>query len=253
MVDIGTAHGLRTTAVLTDMSVPLGRAVGNALEVAESVEVLRGGGPPDVVALTVALAREMLGAGRDRRRPRGGARVGRGVPGVGGDDRRAGRRPVGAAAGGDARRGAAGGALRRARALRRAGGRSRGLAARRRPGAQGARGAGGGGGPSAGRYRATRWRPVSPCWNCTRTRPTPCRARSPRWTAESWWPTARLRGVPRSSATPCAPDGRRKSDERHSRRIGSDESAARPLWIEARSLVGVVAHELGVRRRRAVR
>ena len=60
MVDIGTAHGLRTVAVLTDMSVPLGRAVGNALEVAESVDVLRGGGPPDVVALTVALAREML-------------------------------------------------------------------------------------------------------------------------------------------------------------------------------------------------
>ena len=42
------------------MSVPLGRAVGNALEVAESVEVLRGGGPADVVELTVALAREML-------------------------------------------------------------------------------------------------------------------------------------------------------------------------------------------------
>ena len=60
MVDIGTAHGLRTTAVLTDMSVPLGRAVGNALEVAESVEVLRGGGPPDVVTLTVVLAEEML-------------------------------------------------------------------------------------------------------------------------------------------------------------------------------------------------
>src|SRR5919107_4489148 len=60
MVDIGTAHGLRTTAVLTDMSVPLGRAVGNALEVAESVDVLRGGGPADLVALTVALAREML-------------------------------------------------------------------------------------------------------------------------------------------------------------------------------------------------
>ena len=60
MVDIGAAHGLRTTAVLTDMTVPLGRAVGNALEVAESVEVLRGGGPADVVELTVALAREML-------------------------------------------------------------------------------------------------------------------------------------------------------------------------------------------------
>ncbi len=60
MVRIGTAHGLATTALLTDMSAPLGRAVGNALEVAESVEVLRGGGPADVVALTVALAREML-------------------------------------------------------------------------------------------------------------------------------------------------------------------------------------------------
>jgi thymidine phosphorylase len=60
MVRIGGAHGLSTTALLTDMSVPLGRAVGNALEVAESVEVLRGGGPSDVVELTVALAREML-------------------------------------------------------------------------------------------------------------------------------------------------------------------------------------------------
>jgi thymidine phosphorylase len=60
MVRIGADHGLPTVALLTDMSVPLGRAVGNALEVAESVEVLRGGGPADVVALTLALAREML-------------------------------------------------------------------------------------------------------------------------------------------------------------------------------------------------
>ncbi|GLZ39250.1 thymidine phosphorylase [Actinokineospora sp. NBRC 105648] len=60
LVDIGVAAGLRTSALLTDMSVPLGRAVGNALEVAESVEVLRGGGPSDVVDLTLALAREML-------------------------------------------------------------------------------------------------------------------------------------------------------------------------------------------------
>lgn len=49
-----------TRAVLTDMAVPLGRAVGNAVEVAESLEVLAGGGPADVVELTVALAREML-------------------------------------------------------------------------------------------------------------------------------------------------------------------------------------------------
>jgi thymidine phosphorylase len=60
LVGIGVEHGLATTAVLTDMSTPLGRAVGNAVEVAESVEVLQGGGPPDVVELTVTLAREML-------------------------------------------------------------------------------------------------------------------------------------------------------------------------------------------------
>jgi thymidine phosphorylase len=60
LVGIGREHELSVTAVLTDMSVPLGRAVGNAVEVAESVEVLQGGGPADVVELTVALAREML-------------------------------------------------------------------------------------------------------------------------------------------------------------------------------------------------
>jgi len=60
MVEIGAAHGVRTTALLTDMGTPLGRAVGNAVEVAEAVEVLRGEGPADVVALTLALAREML-------------------------------------------------------------------------------------------------------------------------------------------------------------------------------------------------
>src|SRR6266545_4663418 len=60
LVSIGVDHGLRISALITDMSVPLGRAVGNALEVAESVEVLRGGGQADVVELTLALAREML-------------------------------------------------------------------------------------------------------------------------------------------------------------------------------------------------
>ncbi|MDQ6937843.1 MAG: thymidine phosphorylase, partial [Actinomycetota bacterium] len=62
MVDLGAAHGTKTVAVLTDMSTPLGRTAGNALEVAESVEVLAGGGPPDVVELTLVLAREMLAA-----------------------------------------------------------------------------------------------------------------------------------------------------------------------------------------------
>jgi thymidine phosphorylase len=61
MVELGKAHGVRTVALLTDMSTPLGLAVGNAVEVAEAVEVLAGGGPEDVVSLTLALAREMLG------------------------------------------------------------------------------------------------------------------------------------------------------------------------------------------------
>ena len=62
MVDLGTDAGVNTVALLTDMSVPLGLTVGNALEVRESVEVLAGGGPADVVELTIALAREMLAA-----------------------------------------------------------------------------------------------------------------------------------------------------------------------------------------------
>ncbi len=66
MVGLGSDAGVRTVALLTDMSVPLGLTAGNAIEVAESVEVLAGGGPADVVELTVALAREMLtAAGRD--------------------------------------------------------------------------------------------------------------------------------------------------------------------------------------------
>lgn len=60
MVDLGVAYGVPTRALLTDMDRPLGRAVGNAIEVAESLDVLAGGGPDDVVTLTVALAREML-------------------------------------------------------------------------------------------------------------------------------------------------------------------------------------------------
>ncbi|WP_062387381.1 thymidine phosphorylase [Demequina iriomotensis] len=64
MVDLGTDAGVVTSALLTDMSTPLGRGIGNGLEVTESLEVLAGGGPADVVELTLALAREMLaGAG----------------------------------------------------------------------------------------------------------------------------------------------------------------------------------------------
>ena len=62
MVDLGTDAGVRTVALLTDMDTPLGLTAGNALEVAESVELLAGGGPRDVVELTVRLAEEMLEA-----------------------------------------------------------------------------------------------------------------------------------------------------------------------------------------------
>ncbi len=62
MVGLGAEAGVRTVALLTAMDTPLGRTAGNALEVTESVEVLAGGGPADVVELTLALAREMLAA-----------------------------------------------------------------------------------------------------------------------------------------------------------------------------------------------
>jgi thymidine phosphorylase len=78
MVELGTAHGVRTVALLTDMSTPLGLTAGNALEVAESVAVLAGGGPADVVELTLALAREMLdGAGLTDADPADALRDGR--------------------------------------------------------------------------------------------------------------------------------------------------------------------------------
>jgi len=60
MVGLGTRHGVATVAQLTAMDQPLGRACGNAIEVLESIDVLRGGGPADVRDLTVALARTML-------------------------------------------------------------------------------------------------------------------------------------------------------------------------------------------------
>jgi thymidine phosphorylase len=62
MVEIGGAEGVIAVALLTDMSVPLGLTAGNALEVEEAIEVLAGGGPSDVVELTLALAHEMIAA-----------------------------------------------------------------------------------------------------------------------------------------------------------------------------------------------
>jgi thymidine phosphorylase len=60
MVALGEEHGVRTRALLTRMDVPLGRAAGNAVEVEESVQALRGNGPADLMEVTLALAREML-------------------------------------------------------------------------------------------------------------------------------------------------------------------------------------------------
>ena len=60
MLGLGVAHGVDGVALLTDMDQPLGRAAGNALEVAEAVELLAGGGPADVRTITLALATEML-------------------------------------------------------------------------------------------------------------------------------------------------------------------------------------------------
>ena len=60
MVRLGEAHGVKTSALLTNMGTPLGRSAGNGLEVIESVESMRGKGPPDLMEVTLALAREML-------------------------------------------------------------------------------------------------------------------------------------------------------------------------------------------------
>ena len=60
MVALGEEHQVKTTALLTTMDAPLGRAVGNAVEVQESVLALRGDGPPDLMQVTLALAAEML-------------------------------------------------------------------------------------------------------------------------------------------------------------------------------------------------
>ena len=143
MVDLGQDAGVTTVALLTDMSTPLGLTAGNALEVRESVEVLAGGGPSDVVELTLALAREMLSAAghvmimiRRRRCARGGH--GR----LAFHDHRPGRGPGCRVADGPGARGDHRGHRRSAAQTGRDGGRGRGVAAGCGSGPQGGRGTG---------------------------------------------------------------------------------------------------------------
>jgi thymidine phosphorylase len=77
MVDLGRAHGVETRALLTDMNTPLGLTAGHSIEVEESVEVLAGGGPADIVELTLALAQEMLDAAGVSADPEAALRDGR--------------------------------------------------------------------------------------------------------------------------------------------------------------------------------
>jgi pyrimidine-nucleoside phosphorylase/thymidine phosphorylase len=74
LIALGRRLGLPVRALLTDMDQPLGAAIGNAVEVREAIDVLRGGGPDDVRALTVRLGAEMLVLGRVARDRRDGAR-----------------------------------------------------------------------------------------------------------------------------------------------------------------------------------
>ncbi len=159
MVELGTDAGVKTVALLTDMSTPLGLTAGNALEVRESVEVLAGGGPADVVELTVALAREMLAAAGVHGDPAQALADGRAmdawkrmIEAQGGD--------ADADAAGRARvRAGPGGGRRDGDGRRRLRGRHRGLAPGCRTGAQGGSGAGGrrcGAARATGRHRARR-------------------------------------------------------------------------------------------------
>src|SRR5262249_24318125 len=86
LVSIGNASGVKTEAIITAMEAPLGRAVGNALEVVECLEVLKGGGPTDLIDVSIELPARMLVLGkvaRDRadaeRQARGAIRSGAGL------------------------------------------------------------------------------------------------------------------------------------------------------------------------------
>src|SRR5205085_457076 len=79
LVSIGNASGVKTEAVITAMESPLGRAVGNALEVAECIDVLKGGGPQDLVDVSIELTARMLVLGRVARDRHDGEQQARGA------------------------------------------------------------------------------------------------------------------------------------------------------------------------------
>ena len=179
MVDSAPRTACAPRRVLTDMSVPLGRAVGNALEVAESVEVLRGGGPADVVELTVALAREMLALAGVDADPAAVLASGAAYPvwermiaAQGGDP--AAPLPVAPHVEEVAPTGRAWSGWTRWRSASPPGGwgragRARSTPCRRRRGC------------CCSSTPATRWPPGSRCWSCTPTPRTRWRARAPLW------------------------------------------------------------------------
>ena len=182
MVALGEEHGVRTRALLTQMDVPLGRAVGNAVEVEEAVAALHGDGPADLMEVTLALARQMLALAGLRRRSR---RRHRGRPGAGrlpGDGPRAGRRPGRPAAPGGAHPGAAGSRVRLADRPGRAGGGHRGLAARGGPGPQGETTSARPRASSAWPSRATGCRPASRCSSSAPTSRSASARPWPPWT-----------------------------------------------------------------------
>ena len=187
MVALGEEHGVTTRALLTRMDTPLGRAVGNAVEVQECIRALSGNGPPDLMEVTLALAAEMLALARDRRRPGRRDRRRAGLRDVPGHGPRSGRRSGRPAAAGRARHTAlpapADGWL--ARPGRPAGGHRR-LAARRGPGPQGRSGERGRGRHLPGQAGRPGAQGASRCSSCAPRTPSasprlwlPWMARSP--------------------------------------------------------------------------
>ena len=172
MVEIGKAAGVNTVALITAMDTPLGRTAGNGLEVAESVEVLAGGGPSDVRELTLALATEMLACAGLDADPAQVLDFRQGHGHLEGDDPRPGWRPGRPTAARPAHRGDHRSGRRLPDQAGRHGGRSGRLAAGGRPGQAGRPGAGRGRDHLACRRRRSGHGRTAAVHPCTPTRPS---------------------------------------------------------------------------------